>query len=263
MIYKCLVFSLVGCLAAVSQAAPCMSEWSVSRPQHPLGRGEHTEIIIGGEKSLGGVPTRGRKFRSADDLTEDMKEQIEDEMGFDFDSQAYIRTLAGEVGCFSPMCDLEIISTAVIEVIPVTRLSGDIFCQTETCTIRFHGPITISTIHSEDSFSAEVSSEPFAKGVSFKDSESYGFSQANDESTELNYEFNLKKGDLGYLGIVSAQISTRVRARYSDLDSTAHCALPANTRTLVKEGYHEAVVTKYNRPVFLAGFIRIEAKSHH
>ncbi|KAF9958357.1 hypothetical protein BGZ72_000498 [Mortierella alpina] len=233
-----------------------MSEWSVSRSQHPLGGGDHTEIIIGGEKSLGGVPTRGRKFKSADDLTEDMKEQIEDEMGFDFKAQAYIRTLAGEVGCFSPKCDLDIISKPVIEVIPVKRLGGDIFCSTETCTVTVQAPFTISTIHSEDSFSTEASAEPFVEGISFTDSEYYGFSQAKDGSSELNYEFDLKKGDFGYVGIVSAQISTRVRARSNEVDSTVHCTLPANTRTLVKEGYHEAVITKYDRPVILAGFIR-------
>ncbi|KAH7052672.1 hypothetical protein BKA57DRAFT_456207 [Linnemannia elongata] len=265
MIRKCLILTLVGCLAVISQAAPYMSECSVSGPQHPFVRKDHTEIIIGDGKRPDGTPILGRKIASADELEEHMESLIETEMGFRFDPPPYIQYLLPEVGCFNigsggppPPCDLSILSTPIIEVIPTKRLSENILCTTETCTIGYHDTVTISTTHSEEvGLSAETSSMPFGMGVSFTVSTSLGFSETNEESATYSYEFNLRKGEKGYIGIVNAQISANIRVTGHCVvykDKTATCNIG---RKVSKEGYHEVVIKENNKPVGFVAFIHI------
>ncbi|KAF9327687.1 hypothetical protein BG006_009038 [Podila minutissima] len=94
------------------------------------------------------------------------------------------------------------------------QVSRDIICTTPSCSISLEETVTVSTTHSvEIGMSVEVSSKPFGMGVAFTTSVGYGFSSTSETSTALNYGFELEKGDSGYIGMVNAQISSRVRFR--------------------------------------------------
>ncbi|KAG0315504.1 hypothetical protein BG000_005157 [Podila horticola] len=91
-------------------------------------------------------------------------------------------------------------------------MSRDIICTTPTCTISLEETVTVSTTHSaEIGMSFEVSSKPFGVGVAFTISLGYGFSYTSETSTALNCDFALEQGDQGYIGMVNAQISSRLR----------------------------------------------------
>ncbi|KAF9947246.1 hypothetical protein BGZ70_002799 [Mortierella alpina] len=114
---------------------------------------------------------------------------------------------------------MQILSPSVTEVIPIKTLKENVSCGFESYTITVDGSHKISTIHSdEEGLAAKTTSRPFTKAVTFTDSDSYGFGDSDEESTSVSYQFELKRGDTRYIGIVNAQISALIRVEGNCLE---------------------------------------------
>ncbi|KAK3816066.1 MAG: hypothetical protein J3Q66DRAFT_341541 [Benniella sp.] len=202
-------------------------------------------------------PNRGRiPF----DLDTDMRKVIESEMQHTYNSGSYIDALRQELclGMSTDACELTILSEPRIEIIPTKQISDDIYCSTATCTIGYEKITAISTTHSvELGFSAEVSAKPFGMGMSFTASTNYGFSHTKEESVALSYQFNLERGEAGYIAMVNAQVSARVR-RQVCVCHTAICAITCSLVTfepIDETAYHESVILKDGRPRSIVSFV--------
>ncbi|KAF9942988.1 hypothetical protein BGZ67_008619, partial [Mortierella alpina] len=161
---------------------------------------------------------RGRTVRSAGDLNALMQREIDQNMTIAVDMNLYWDNVHQLCGGYNT-CLLESLSDIRVELIPAERLSQEILCTTPSCTIGFQETTTVSTTHSfEAGFSAEMSAAPFGMGVTFTASVSYGFSRTNEVSQAFNYEFNLERGARGYIGMVNAQISHKLRVMGCNFD---------------------------------------------
>ncbi|KAF9987374.1 hypothetical protein BGZ75_000684 [Mortierella antarctica] len=236
-----------------------MSDWSEARLQYPLSYKDHTTIIVGDGKKSRSVPILGGKVDSVDELTRGMEDLIRSTMQIRYKPDPYHQAFMQEFcSRLTPYCRIEVLTPPVIEVIPVRRLSDDILCTTTTCTIGYHDTTSVTTTHSaEVGFSATTSAKPFGMGVEFTVSASYGFSEAREESTTLSYEFNLEKGEKGYIAIVNAQISSllRITGCWCKHDSMfCACAGPG---TPVSVGHHQAVIKENNKPRSMVAFVHL------
>ncbi|KAF9317609.1 hypothetical protein BG003_000615, partial [Podila horticola] len=61
-----------------------------------------------------------------------------------------------------------ILSESTIQIIPIRRVSNNIFCTTASCNIGLVQSVTVSTTHSaEVGFSVMLSAKPFGMGAEF------------------------------------------------------------------------------------------------
>ncbi|KAF9297703.1 hypothetical protein BGZ74_009681 [Mortierella antarctica] len=178
--HKALSLTLIGLLAAIGSAAPvCVV--SDARDQVVFSHDGPEDVLR--PKDGGIVYLPPRRSRSVD-LDARMRDLIAREMTIEYNGSEYEQGLADDL-CLG-------------------RRLGETLEET----------VTVSTTHSvEIGMSIEVSSKPFGMGVAFTTSVGYGFSSTSETSTALNYGFELEKGDSGYIGMVNAQISSRVRFR--------------------------------------------------
>ncbi|KAF9079407.1 hypothetical protein BGX23_004169, partial [Mortierella sp. AD031] len=263
---KTLSIVLLGLLAAVGSAAPlCLNSASPSqevfggihgngiRVYHPL------DSVVDDQKKKGPViylsPNRARM---PVDLNNEMQKIIDKEMDIKVNSVKYTDSLQDSI-CNNPPdgfryyhCKVDVLSKPTIEVIPVRQLSDDILCSTGTCTAGLHETVSISTTHSiEAGISIEASAAPFGMGVTFTTSLSYGLSETTEKSTTLSYEFDLARGEAGFIGIVNAQISAIVRVRACKCPDGVACSYFCGMSTdyeVDEVRHHQAVILQSGEP---------------
>jgi len=203
-------------------------------------------------------PSRSRKNT---DLDEMMWNLIRREMNTTYHEANYKASLIEKVcgedefGNYIAKCQLQILSNPVIRVIPTRAISKDIICSTETCTIGLQESVSVSTAHStEVSVSITAGAKPFGIGMEFTTTLGYGFSSTAEESTALSYEFHLVKGNIGYIGMVNAEVSAQVHVsgcRCRDFICEIQCTAP----TMSETGHHEAVILQNGIPRSFVSFI--------
>ncbi|KAF9968763.1 hypothetical protein BGZ70_008394 [Mortierella alpina] len=79
----------MGCFVAMSQAAPCMSDWADRSIQYPLSYKNHTTIIIDDGKNPRGIPILGGKVDSIDELIQEMENLIKTTMPIRYKPDLY------------------------------------------------------------------------------------------------------------------------------------------------------------------------------
>ncbi|KAI9237869.1 MAG: hypothetical protein BYD32DRAFT_461203 [Podila humilis] len=145
----------------------------------------------------------------------------------------------------------------VIRVIPTRQISDDIICTTATCTIGFAKSVSVSTTHSaEVSLSITAGAKPFGIGMEFTTTVGYGYSNTAEESTTLSYNFDLVRGEAGYIGMANAEVSADVRVsgcRCNSFICSAQCSFSGPTMT--DTGHHQAVILKNGIPRGFVSFI--------
>ncbi|KAF9273253.1 hypothetical protein BGZ68_001675 [Mortierella alpina] len=181
-----------------------------------------------------------------------------------YNNARYVEGLKAEL-CRTPPtwfksyeCEIDLLEAPQVKIIPTRQLGDDIYCSTDKCNNGFHDTTTIATAHStEVGFSVEASAAPFGMGVTMSASAGYGFSSSKEESTTVNYDFELKRGESGYIGLVNAQVSAKVRRRYCRCDiSDIFCRMMGHGCTLFEEtAHHESVIMKNGRPRGMVSFI--------
>ncbi|KAG0012120.1 hypothetical protein BGZ81_001750 [Podila clonocystis] len=253
-----LTFVLPGLFAAIGSAAPAC--FGSEAPRQDFFSTHVDHLHHSQPYEAGGIiylpPTRNPP--SNEDLDTKMKNLIEKEMGIMVNAQDYSRELMAKVCSGYNACMLDVLSMPTIQVIPTKQISKDIICNTATCSVALEESVTVSTTHSvEVGVSMEAGFKPFGVGVTFTASVGYGFSKTKETSTSLTYTFNLDKGDSGYIGMVNAQISAKVRVtackcQDGDGDCLNKCkSSPHFTQT----GHHEVVVEKDGVPRAFVAFV--------
>ncbi|KAG0252952.1 hypothetical protein BGZ95_006481, partial [Linnemannia exigua] len=198
-------------------------------------------------------PTRSRKNFDLDDMMEAL---IQKEMTTTYSQADYLESLKAQVcgedknGNFIAHCQIEVLSRPIIRVIPTKAISKDILCSTATCMIGLEESVSISTTHSaEVSMSITAGAKPFGIGMDFTTTIGYGYSNTAESSTTLVYNFDLVQGDTGYIGIVNAEVSAKVRVsgcRCNSFICTIQCS--SSGPTMTETGHHEAVILQNGKP---------------
>ncbi|KAF9014657.1 hypothetical protein BGZ52_006465 [Haplosporangium bisporale] len=246
---KSLLLVLLGLLASAGRAAPCFESMAADQAS-----------FFNSVDEVGLMPLSDT-VHSASELNAQMQRLIDREMSISYNQGRYLEELKkqacrfyieyGNVGIQGPLenCIVDVLTPPRIELIPTRRLSQDIHCTTQTCIIGYHDQTTVATTHSvEVGFSVETSAAPFGMGVTFTASASYGFSTTNEQSTTFSYEFQLEKGESGYIGVVSVQISAKIRRR-------GFARLPFSVESIDETAYHESVIMESNKPRSIVAFV--------
>ncbi|KAF9310388.1 hypothetical protein BG003_008626 [Podila horticola] len=197
--YKPLYLLLLGSLASIGYGAPCNAITTA-------GQVEFTTA----PSDVGIAQVGVRMLGSVSELEGQMRKVIERDMPIVVDLRKYAFAVMDEVRDKHGLRHVQLRDIAMprVELIPAKRLSYDIRCTTRTCKIAHTKTTTVSTTHSGTvGLSAEVGAKPFGVGVQFTASVGYGFSRTDEESTAFTYEFEVDRGDSGYIAVVNAQIS--------------------------------------------------------
>jgi len=86
----------MACIAVVSQAAPCTSNWADRSLQYPLSYKDHTTIIVGDGKQPHGTLILGVKVHSINELTQEMENLIKTTMPIRYKPDSYHQTFMQE-----------------------------------------------------------------------------------------------------------------------------------------------------------------------
>ncbi|KAG0344680.1 hypothetical protein BG005_001717 [Podila minutissima] len=258
--------TVVGLLASLASAAPTCFDSDV-RNQEVFTHAGHREPPTK-PRDDGGIiylpPTRSRKN---EDLNAKMQGVIQKEMTTTYNQPMYLEALKAKVcgvdasGNFIAHCQIDIISRPVIRVIPTRQISDDIICTPATCSIGFAKSVSVSTTHSaEVSLSITAGAKPFGIGMDFTTTVGYGYSNTAEESTTLSYNFDLVRGDSGYIGMVNAEVSADVKVSGCRCNSFV-CSIQCSSSgpTMTETGHHEAVIMLNGSP---RGFITFFFTSH-
>ncbi|KAF8953617.1 hypothetical protein BGZ52_006840 [Haplosporangium bisporale] len=256
------LITVVGLLASLASAAPTCFD-SDARNQEVFTHAGHREPPTK-PRDDGGIiylpPTRSRKNV---DLNAMMQEVIQKEMTTTYNQPMYLESLKAKVcgedekGNFIAHCQIQILSRPVIRVIPTRQISDDIICTTATCTIGFAKSVSVSTTHSaEVSLSITAGAKPFGIGMEFTTTVGYGYSNTAEESTTLSYNFDLVRGEAGYIGMANAEVSADVRVSGCRCNSFI-CSIQCSSSgpTMTDTGHHQAVILKNGIPRGFVSFI--------
>ncbi|KAK3845377.1 MAG: hypothetical protein J3R72DRAFT_436609 [Linnemannia gamsii] len=258
-----LSLTLVGLLAAIGYAAPLCVE-SNARLQEvftPVSSHVHHWKPESDDGIVYLPPGRSRKVMDLDAI---MQEAIDREMKIDYHHAEYLESLTAELCSRNNLlfCQVEILDTPTIQVIPAEPISRYFVCSTSTCTLTITRSLIVSTTHSGGDGLVGASSKPFAVGVSFTVSAGYGFSSTSEAPITLTYSTELVPGDSGYVGMVAAQISAKVRiSAYncpnSNMEESAKCwnDYSQNGPNFYQTGHHEAVVLRNGTPRNCVAFV--------
>ncbi|KAF9293458.1 hypothetical protein BGZ74_011705 [Mortierella antarctica] len=257
------LLTLGGLLAAIGSAAPVCFDSTSRQDVFADVRYGHS---LPSDNDGGIIYLPPRQERARVDLDAMMKNLISREMQTTYNAAQYVESLKEKIcnqGTFLIVnCKVEILDRPVIKVIPTEQVSKDIVCTTETCMIGLEETVTVSTTHSaEVSLSIEAGAKPFGIGMSFTTTVGYGFSSTAEASTTLVYNFDLVRGDTGYIGMVNAQVSARVRVTGCKCPTDfpdgpicqAVCIIQGDTFTEI--GHHEAVILKNRVPRAYVAFV--------
>ncbi|KAG0033510.1 hypothetical protein BGZ82_006087 [Podila clonocystis] len=258
------LITVVGLLASLASAAPTCFD-SDARNQEVFTHVGHRKPPTE-PRDDGGIiylpPTRSRKNLDLDDM---MKEVVLKEMMTTYNEPAYLESLkakacgADEFGYYIADCQIEILSRPVISVIPTKRISQDILCSPLTCAITYSESVSVSTTHSaEVSLSITAGAKPFGVGMDFTTTVGYGYSNTAEQSTTVSYNFDLVRGDAGYIGMVNAQVSAKLNisgCRCNNFLCAIQCS--SSGEKMTETGHHEAVILQNGVPRGYVSFIYI------
>ncbi|KAG9061898.1 hypothetical protein KI688_007049 [Linnemannia hyalina] len=252
------LITVVGLLASLVSAAPtCFN--SNARKQEVFTHAGHRE-----PHDDSGIiylpPARSRRSSNLDTM---MEELIRKEMTTTFRDSNYLESLMAKVcdvdasGDFIADCEIKILTEPKIRVIPTKSISKEIVCTTVTCHIGLEESVSVSTTNSlEVSMSITAGAKPFGVGMEFTVTTGYGFSNTVEESVSLSYGFDLVRGDSGYIGMVSAEVSAYVRVEGCRCNNFL-CAIQCSSSGLkiTEDGHHEAVILKDGTPRSYVSFV--------
>lgn len=263
---KALSFIILGLFAAVTSAAPSRStrqsldQWISSRSQSLSACGKD----FGATPAIVYLPHNKR--RTGPDLDEIMQTLIDKKLTFDYDADAYHASLVKSI-CNNPSsyyqitdCKISILSEPKIKVIPTQRLTDDINCKSSSCQVIYRESLAVLTTHNEeDTLPIAIGGQPLEKGVELHRSLGYGFSTYYQTTAPIDYQFELAKGDEGYIAMVSAEISAKIRVtgcqRSRDDVRSGSCHSKCPT-FIDQTGHNEAVITQNGyEPKAIVAFI--------
>ncbi|KAF9983181.1 hypothetical protein BGZ75_005352 [Mortierella antarctica] len=233
---------LLGLTVSINQAVPC-------------GTVTTDQTVLKTAADQVDLANAGTIVRSPSELDSLMQKELDREFNVTTDIDAYM------IAIFSQIIDFDefrgwSIDTPVephIEVIPTKRLSHDILCTDPTCTIKYQGETTISTIHSSEAgLSTKLNAAPFGIAVALTPSPGYGFSMGNRQSAAVSQEFILERGASGYFAIVNAQISAGLVVQYCESEYQ-HCK--GEQWDKAETGYHESVIMYNAKPFGILAFV--------
>ncbi|KAG0065863.1 hypothetical protein BGZ89_007845 [Linnemannia elongata] len=196
---------------------------------------------------------------SVNELERQMRKVIDRDMPIVVDQQKYMFQVMDDVREKHGLRSVRLMDVAIprIELIPAKRLSHDIRCTTRTCKVAHTKTTTISTTHSGTvGLSAEVGAKPFGVGVQFTASVSYGFSRTDEESSAFTYEFELDRGEAGYIAVVNAQISAKMRIMGCKGEQRHQNGCDHDGQwDFEKSGFHESVIMEGTQPRSIIAFV--------
>ncbi|KAF8931732.1 hypothetical protein BGZ52_011875 [Haplosporangium bisporale] len=257
------LITVIGLLVSLASAAPTCFD-SGARKQEVLTHAGHRELPTEPRDDGGIIYLPPTRSRNNFDLNARMQELIHKEMTTTYRQPEYLESLKDKVcgvdasGNFIYLCQIEILSRPVIRVIPTKPVSKEILCSTLTCMIGLEESVSVSTTHSvEVSMSITAGAKPFGIGMEFTSTAGYGYSNTAEESTTLVYNFDLVRGDTGYIGIVNAEVSANVRVSgcRCNIGFSALCKTLCYSPTLIETGHHEAVILQNNKPRGYVSFV--------
>ncbi|KAF9126346.1 hypothetical protein BGX30_015286 [Mortierella sp. GBA39] len=275
---KALSFVILGIVATVGSAAPSCStrqsidQWISSRPQslssyenvldHSNIRGTSNRVHrrpsgpagSDNKETLAIVYLPHNKRRTRPDLDAIMQALIDKKLTFDYDAKAYHANLVESI-CNDPSsyyqitdCKITILSEPKIQVIPTQRLSDNIICKTSSCKVAHDDAVSVWTTHSDETtLPIRVGGEPFQVSVDLHRSLGYGFSNSVQALAPIYYQLDLVEGDEGYIAMVSAEISAKIRVtgckRYRDDVRRGSSNFGCST-FIDQTGHNEVVITQ-------------------
>ncbi|KAG0373960.1 hypothetical protein BGX24_011021 [Mortierella sp. AD032] len=161
-------------------------------------------------------------------------------------------------------CVVDVLTTPIIELIPAKQVSREIVCSTPSCLIGLFQFVTVASTHStEVGFSVETGPKPFAAGLTLsKPFLGYDYSATNQEVTQLDHQLKLKQGDVGYVALVNAQATARVRIRACKCQMGVEygtcmilCRVLPGKHAIDDTAYHEAVIVQGRTAKSIISFI--------
>lgn len=256
--------TIVGLLAALASAAPACFDTNAHEQEVFFNHagGPHRKLPAHPKDDDGGIiylpPQKARNNYNLDAM---MEELIREEMTTTYHPEKYLRSLVDtlcsekENGDIVYNCKIDILSRPLIRIIPSKAVSREIICSTPTCSIGLEDSVSVATTHSDEvSLSITAGAKPFEIGMEFMTAAGYGYSQTTQESTALKYDFHLVQGDVGYLGIVNAEVSANMHITGCPLN-TRHAAYALQAMlcliagpTLNEVGHHETVILRNGQP---------------
>ncbi|KAF9340229.1 hypothetical protein BGZ91_002975 [Linnemannia elongata] len=206
---------------------------------------------------------------SGEDLNDQMQDIIDDEMGYRYYPEKYRVALMEDLckpklGFRNLVCNVTILEDPTIEIIPAQPISQLIYCSTPTCRVSYSVTQTVSTTHSNSiGFSGSAGATPFGVGMQFTASTGYEFSSTTEKATELGYEFQINRGESGYVAIVGVQVSARARFEscpcelQGDGRVSWKCKIKCRSEEnwTRKEGYHESIIKQNGGVKGIVSFI--------
>ncbi|KAF9135277.1 hypothetical protein BGX30_011598 [Mortierella sp. GBA39] len=263
-----LSFSLVGLFAflgtwipsTLTSAAPLQSAFPRHHP--------HTTTAI---DDNGIIYLPANKTRTLDDMNTQMQGIIDQELEFTYDHTKYLLALH-ETMCKQPSnsdliyyyCVVKVLTLPVIELIPAKQVSKVIACSTPTCVIGLFQSVTVGSTHStEVGLSVQTDAKPFEAGLTLNKSVlGYGYSVSNQETMDLNHDLDLKYGETGFVALVNAQASAKVRIRACKCQmgieySTCMilCRVLPGKYAVDETAFHEAIILQSRTAKTLVSFI--------
>ncbi|KAG0293617.1 hypothetical protein BGZ97_005282 [Linnemannia gamsii] len=203
-------------------------------------------------------------------LNDQMQNTIDSEMEYKYHPEKYREALK-EALCQQPtpgyknmICNVTILEAPTVQIIPAQPISQRVVCTTQACTVRYSVTQTVSTTHSTSvGFSGTAGAKPFGLGMEFTGSTGYEFSSTTEKATQVGYDFQLIRGESGYVALVGVQVSSRAR-----FDSCP-CELQINGRPSWRckvmceseenwtrqEGYHESIIKQNGGVKGIVSFI--------
>ncbi|KAG0010958.1 hypothetical protein BGZ81_002471 [Podila clonocystis] len=241
---KPMCLMLLGLLMAVSYAAPCTAATKADQLAFTVAP-DH-----GGLMHFDGVHSRS-------ELNDLMQNVIDEDMQIRVNHATYLDELKRQVCLWYQKCELQVLTTPRVELIPARRLTDDILCNNpDGCQISYGEETTISSTHSQEvGFSVQMNSAPFGMGVTFETSFGFGFSTTNQVSTIVTYGFNVRKGEIGFIGMANAQISAKIRVRGCRCPGIGFCVGQCPSPTTDETGFHESVIMENNKPRGIVTFV--------
>lgn len=248
-------------LPTLTSAAPLQSAFPRHRPHTATNTMDATGITY--------LPAN--KTRALNDMNTQMQGIIDQELEFAYDHTKFLFALR-ETMCKQPSnsgmiyyyCVVEVLTPPVIDLIPAKQVSKAIVCSTPTCVIGLYQSVTVGSTHStEVGFSVQTGAKPFEDGLTLNKSFlGYEYSASNKETMDLNHQLGLQYGETGFIALVNAQASARVRIRACKCQAGIEystcmilCRVLPSKHAVDEAAFHEAIILQSRAAKTLVSFI--------
>ncbi|KAK3812352.1 MAG: hypothetical protein JOS17DRAFT_807113 [Linnemannia elongata] len=248
-------------LPTLTSAAPLQSAFPRDYP--------HTATAAMDDIGIVYLPVN--KSRTLDDMNTQMQGIIDQELEFTYDHTKYLLALR-ETICKQPSnsdmiyyyCVVEVLTSPVIELVPAKQVSRAIVCSTPTCVVVLCQSVTVGSTHStEVGFSVQTGDKPFVAGLTLNKSFlGYGYSTSNQETMDLDHQLDLQYGETGFVALVNAQASTKVRIRACKCQMGIEygtcmilCRVLPGKHAVDETAFHEAIILQSRTAKTLVSFM--------